>query len=299
MPVDRAIAGIARRQHGVIGRSQLLALGVSAAAIQRRVESGRLHTAHRGVYLVGHLARAPYAIEMAAALACGEGAAISHRSAAFVWRIADRRPARAEVIVPIDWTRRRPGIAARRSASLAEDDVRRPGGVPVTSVERTLLDLSAVLGPAALEWHVGRAFASRLTSAVALAARVEQSPGRRGVRRLRSLLAAPGGAAFTRSPPERSLLSKLRGSHLPPPEVNVVVNGYELDFLWRDQRLVVEVDGYTYHSDPIAFERDRLRDAELQANGYRVMRVTRRQVTETPEGVIARIRRALHDASGE
>jgi len=268
-------------------------LGASPSSIQRRVRSGRLHPVHRGVYLVGHVARAPFANEMAAVLACGGGAAVSHRSAAFVWGIADRRE-EVDVTVPVDWSASRTGIAAHRSTSLSKDEVRQRSGLRVTSVERTLLDLAAVLAPAALEWHVGRAFARRLTSPAALSARVEQCAGRRGARRLRLLLAAPGGPAFTRSPPERRLLGKLRRTELPPPEVNVVVNGYELDFLWRSERLVVEVDGYTYHSDPIAFESDRLRDAELQARGYRVMRVTRLQLLHTPDAVIARIRRALN-----
>jgi very-short-patch-repair endonuclease len=292
-PLDEAIAELAAKQQGVVSRAQLLGLGASAAAIQRRQSCGRLHPVHRGVFLVGHVARAPHATEMAAVLACGEGASISHRSAAFVWQITDRPPAEVDVMVPVDWAARRRGIAPHRCVSPVNGDVCERSGVPVTSVERTLLDLATILSPAALEWHVGRAFAAMLTSQTALATRVELAAGRRGVRRLRSLLAEPGGPAFTRSPPERRLLSMLRRTDLPRPEVNATTNGYELDFLWRDARLVVEVDGYAYHSDPLAFERDRLRDAELQALGYRVMRVTRLQLLRAPEAVIARIRRAL------
>jgi len=292
------VAKLAEGQQGVVSHGQLVGLGVGASAIQRRVRAGRLHRVHLGVYLVGHLARAPHATEMAALLACGEAAVLSHRSAAFVWSAGASRPPQVHVTVGGDWSARRPGVVVHRSERLEQTDVEERHGLKLTSAERTILDLAAVLSPAVLEWFIGQAFARRLVSPAALAARAEASLGWRGIRKLRAALDLSGGPSYTRSPSERTLRGALRRSELPAPEVNVIAGRYELDFLWRAERLVVEVDGYTYHSDPVAFERDRLRDAELQASGYRVMRVTRRQVRDTPEAVIARIRRALGTSSG-
>lgn len=291
---DWAIARLAARQHGVVSRTQLLALGINRGAIARRVRSGRLHPVHRGVYLTGHTAAPPRAREMGAVLACGDRAAVSHRSAAALWQLLPY-PAKSAVDITVARSRapQRPGIRVRRTSSLSRRDVRRLDGIPVTSPARTLLDLAAEVGAVELERAVAEALARSLVGRRELLNQLARNRGRRGTAPLRTLLEANGGPARTRSEAERRFLALVRRADLPGAETNVKLGPYEVDFLWREERLVVEVDGYAFHSDRPAFERDRLRDAELQARGFHVIRVTWRQLTGTPEAVLARIVRAL------
>jgi very-short-patch-repair endonuclease len=293
-PADRAIAALAAMQHGVVTRHQLQALGLGRGAITHRIALGRLHTVHRGVFLVGHPTPLGRALEMAAVLACGGGAAIGRHSAGAVWSIpCGPPPACVEIVLCRDWVPRRRGVCIHRTLSLTRRDVRTVDGIPVTTPARTLLDLGAVLAPEALELAVADALRRRLLTRGDLAEQLNRNGHLRGAAALRSVLEADGGPAFTRSAAERRLLDLLRKASLPSPLINARVCGYEVDFHWPRERVIAEVDGFTFHGDRIAFERDRGRDAELQALGYRVIRITWRQLTREPNVVVRRITHLL------
>jgi very-short-patch-repair endonuclease len=187
--------------------------------------------------------------------------------------------------------RAREGLRVHVVRRLDRRDIRVREGVPLTAPARTLLDLAAAIPVRDLERAVNEAQIRRLARPRQLLDVLERSRRRRGARALRELLDVD--PAFTRSEAERRLLRLLRAAGIPPTDVNVRIGRHEVDFLWREQRLVVEVDGYAFHSSRAAFERDRLRDAELQTAGYRVMRVTWRHLVEEPEAVIARVAQAL------
>lgn len=193
--------------------------------------------------------------------------------------------------------RKRLDIEIHRTARLDRKDTRRIEGIPVTSPARTLLDLSTVLPASPLERAVAEAEVRRLVRRSEPLVQLNRHRGRRNVGALRALLDRDGGPALTRSRAEEELLRLVRAASLPPPQTNVRIGGYEVDFLWREKRVVVEVDGFAFHSSRAAFERDRRRDAELQGRGFTVIRVTWRQLVDEPEAVIARIAAALARAS--
>lgn len=240
---DSAVAAVATRQHGVVSYGQLLAAGIGRRGIERRSVSGRLHRIHRGVYAVGHTAGAPLVHEAAALLACGEGAVLSHRSAAASWGFVDGGPRIVEVTaVGLD-PGARPGVRVRRAHRVEAEDIQMKAGLPTTAPARTLLDLAAILDTRALRRAVNEAFVAGLADEEALRAVLVRSRGRRGGPRIRRLLAEGDGPGLTRSEAERRLLELLRVSGLSIPETNSKVGGYEVDFLWRAELLVVEVDG--------------------------------------------------------
>ena len=288
---DAAIARIAERQYGVVTRAQLAAAGLGRGSIDHRIAAGRLYRIHRRVYLVGHPVPPRFAREMAAVLACGDGAVLSHHSAASMWLLPTSEKAEVDVTVAERDPGDHPGIRVHRARRLDPLDVRRCQRVPVTTPARTLLDLAEVVAPRDLERALNEARIRRLIQPRQILDVLERSPGRGGARALRNLL--DEGPAFTRSEAEARLLALLRAADLPPTAVNARIGKYEVDFLWRPQRLVVEVDGYAYHATRAAFERDRRRDAALQAAGYRVIRVTWRRIVDEPEAVIAHIAQAL------
>ena len=197
-----------------------------------------------------------------------------------------------DIAVASGQPRSRPGIRVRR-ATLAPADVTIREGLRITTPARTLLDLAAELDAARLERLVEEAQVLRLTTRRALEDQLARSDGRRGVRALRAALRAYAEPAMTRSEAERLLLALIRRAGLPAPRTNVRIGRHEVDFHWPAQRLVIEVDGYAFHSSRRAFERDRLRDAELAAAGQRVMRVTWRQIAHEPEALLVRIVGAL------
>jgi Protein of unknown function (DUF559) len=232
---------------------------------------------------------------MAAILAAGHGAVLSHRSAAALWCIRDTA-GRIDVTCPRSW-RPRAGIASHHVA-LAIDEITCRRGIPVTTPPRTLLDLAAVLAPAQLERAIDEAEVLRLTDALSLADLVARHPGRQGVRALRRILDAGRiGAALTRSELEARFLAFLDRRGLRRPLVNASVetaSGWlEVDCLWRRERVIVELDGYATHGTRAAFERDRARDRALQAAGFRVIRVTWRQLHEQPEVVAVELQALL------
>jgi very-short-patch-repair endonuclease len=289
---DWMIATLATMQYGVVSRAQLLAAGIGPGAIETRLKRHQLHPLHRGVYAVGHTALVPLARELAAVLACGSGAVLSHRTAAWIWRILEFAGELIDVTVPRS-NRRRPGLTVHRSRSLGPEDTRVHRGIPVTAPARTLLDLAEVATARELERAFDEAITQRLTTYPALAAAVQQANGHRGIRALRELLARTEEPTITRSEAEERFLALTREADLPAPQVNARVGAHIVDFLWPDRRLVVEVDGYRFHASRTAFERDRRRDADLNATGFRVLRITWRQLVEEPVAVIARLAQAL------
>ncbi|MGH2993183.1 MAG: DUF559 domain-containing protein [Solirubrobacterales bacterium] len=291
---DPLIADLAREQRGVVSRAQLLAAGVTSSAIKHRLRAGRLHRVHPGIYRAGHVAPTHGAFEMAAVLACGPRALVSHRSAAYLWHLllypADPTP--VDITVVGRDAGAREGIRIHRLDGLQRRDADAIQGVPVTAIARTLLDLGAVVSSAEFERALAEAQVRRLVRRRDLVDQLERNRGRRGIRALRGAL-DEGGPAPTRSEAERRMLRLIRAADLPTPQVNARLGRFEVDFLWPEQRLVVEVDGYAYHAHRSAFERDRRRDATLAASGYTVLRVTWRQLVDAPEAVVARLASAL------
>ena len=289
--MTKRIAELAARRHDVVTTAELVAAGLGRGAIARRVADGRLRSLHRGVYLVGPLKDA-WTDAMAAALACGPGAAVSHHAAAAIWGF--RPPWHG----PIDVTTTRQlrpcrGIRLHRTRRL---EVMTRDRVPVTTPARTLLDLAAHLDHRSLARAIEEARLQRLTTPAELVSLNARSSGRRGVKALAAALADGHEPSMTRSEAERTFLRLMRAARLPTPETNVRIAGYEVDFLWRAQRLVVEVDGFAFHSSREAFERDRRKDAELQAAGLTVTRVTYRQITREQLALVTIIARQLYSA---
>jgi Protein of unknown function (DUF559) len=219
---------------------------------------------------------------MAAVLACGAGALLSHRSAAARWGIAPSGSERIEVTTTARGRSGPDRVTVHRSRALHPEDRAVRDGIPVTSVARTLLDLAEVVGPLRLERAFEAAERLRLLDLAAVQRLLERSRGRRGVRPLNALVAEYSGGEVpdTRSPLEDRFLAFCRAYGLPPPAVNVAVAGFDVDAWWPGSRLAVELDSYTYHGTRAAFERDRARDAALQLAGYRVLRVTDRRLSK-------------------
>ncbi|HSM35638.1 MAG TPA: DUF559 domain-containing protein [Longimicrobiales bacterium] len=288
------IHDLAGRQHGVVARAQLLAAGVPAHVVDHRLKAGRLRGLYRAVYRVGpQPGRRERA--MAAVLACGEGAVVSHRSAAVLWGLLSRPAGPHPVEISLRRGYREPGpsVLVRRIRSLRRDETTVLDGIPVTIPARTVLDLAATTGEREVERAMAQAERSGLASRTQLQAVLDRHPGRPGTPVLRALLSRVGGPALTRSEAEARLLTLVRRARLPDPEANVRVADVEVDFLWRAARLVIEVDGFAFHSSARAFERDRRRDATLTAAGFRVLRTTWRQIVGEPEALLVRVAQAL------
>lgn len=281
--LDHAMAEAAVRQHGLITLDQLRALGLTEAGARSRVAAGRLHRVQQGVYAVGHLTRTRNSRFMAAVLACGPGAVLSHLSAGALWGIR-RDPCDAVDVTARNRRGRVPlGINAHRDGSLALADRTTLQGIPCTSMARTLLDLAGIVSVRELEKAVSEAEILRLLDHRSMRALIKRGRGRRGVARLRMVLdAIHPEAKRTRSEMELRFLRMCEQAGLPRPEVNVSLNigGTSVmpDFLWRDAGLIVEADGRRYHDTDAAFQRDRRRDQRLQLAGWRVIRCTWEQI---------------------
>jgi hypothetical protein len=296
--VDAAIAAIAARQHGVIARLQLMRLGLGRKAIDHRVRLGRLHIVHRGVYAVGHARLTVQGRWMAAVLASGEGSRLSYRSAGMLWAVRRTERGLIEVTSPRTGSPL-PGVQRHR-AELPSDEVTVHNGIPTTTVPRTLLDLATVLTPRHLARAVNEAEVQRLTDPLPLNALLERYPRRPGVPALRALLGQV--VAVTRSELEKRFREFIADAGMPQPQnnANIEINGiwYEVDCLWRRERVIVELDGRATHDTRLAFETDRTRDRILQAAGFRVIRITWRQLHESPAAVAADLRALLRAAAG-
>jgi hypothetical protein len=222
----------------------LLAIGLTRKAIRHRVATGRLHPVHRGVYLVGHAVMPPLAAETAAILACGDGADLSHHSAAALWILRPASPAEVFVTVAGRNPGRRPGVHVHRVRYLDPADRTRRHGLPVTTPARTVLDLAAVSSPREAERAYGEAWTRRLLTDAHLLDAVGRAPRHRGARAVRTILEAQEEPPMTQREAEDRMLALVRQADLHGFETQRPVQGHTVDFLWRDQRVVVEVDGY-------------------------------------------------------
>ena len=290
---DAIIRSIAAGQNGVVFRGQLLVAGLTKMQIETRLGDGRLVALHRGVYLVGAVP-SEHAYAQAALFACGEDAVLSHRSAAAIWKLWPySSTAHPWVTVPVDRHIVRPRIVIRR-ARLERRDVRRRHRMAVVSPPRVILDCAPIFeDDYELEAFVADAAYRRLASEDELRDQVARNAGRPGTRALRRVLDLEGGPRRTRSPGERWFLRLLREHGIDGYEVNGKIHGKEVDFLWREHSFCVELDGWDGHSSRIAFERDRLKWAQLQANGVDVMPLGVRQAQRDEEGTIWRLRQTL------
>ncbi len=226
---------------------------------------------------------------MAAVLACGERAVASHGTAAALWEIHPEPEGPVDVTI-IGGRARHAGIRTHRTHRLHPADATVVHGIPLTSVARTLLDIAADLVPRCLAGVLERAQIKRLITKHEIEATLDRSPRRAGSRDLRALIAE---RRFTRSEAERMLVKLLRAAKLPRSAFNHVVEGFEVDAVWRVERVVLEFDSYEFHATRAAFERDRRRDAILTRAGYLVLRTTWRELTEEPHALVARIAEAL------
>lgn len=302
LALDARMDARAAEQYAVMKREHL-ELGLSAQAIGRRLRVGRLRLIHRGVYLVGPV-MPPLACELAAIYACGPDATLSHHSASYLWEIRPRPAPQPDilcdaqdVLVPSADRVRRPGINVRRCSDLRPDERTVHRKILVTTPARTLLDLARVLGTRELEQAVARAEREGLVTLADLHEMVNRHRGQPGTPALRALIEAEIGPQFTRSPLETELRDLVRRAGLPMPRMNVRMGPYELDALWPDANLAVEVDGFAYHSRRPRYEGDRVRDAWLLARGIQVLRLSARQIRNDPLPTAVQLAQTLTRAS--
>lgn len=286
-------ATVAGRQKGVVSSAQLVAAGVPERTVKRWVTRGLLHRLHRGVYAVGHAALAFGASEQAALLASGPGAVISHGSAAFLWGVREGAPPVVEVTIPGRQRRPRAGLRAHRTRAIDPRDIRRRHGLPITSPALTIIDLAAAASFGELDRLIAEARVKKLIRPGELEAAAQRAGQRRGAARTRAYLAAEREPGVTRSDAERILRSLLREARLRQPQTNIRLGGLEVDFLWEEEKLVVEFDSWQFHGHRRAFENDRRKDIALANAGYLVLRFTWRQLTQEPLVVVAAIAQAL------
>ena len=268
-----------------------MALGLSSEAIARRLRSGRLVRLYRGVYTIAGTAPSRERRWAAAVLACGEGAVLSHLSAAALWRLSEKDPVVIDVSLPSRGKRMRDGVRVHRPRHLDPEDVTHHRGVPTTTVGRTLIDCAEVLGSRSLERILDEAEYLRVLDRSAIGATLVRHRGRAGTAQLSKVLARhQPGSTRTRTPIEESFFLLVRRSGLPQPLVNARLGPYTIDFLWPEQRIAVETDGRAAHERAAARERDYRRDSWLTTEGYRPLRFTWHQVHGDEQGVLG----ALH-----
>jgi len=290
--VDAAIAIVAAKQYGNITCRQLLALGVDDKAIAWRVKKGRLYRVYRGVYSVGRLPVTPHERARAAVLACGSGAALSHSSAMTLWGYWRQWDKPFEVTVVGD--RRINGIRVHRSTTLRRRDITTQLGIRVTSPARTLIDMCPRLKDKPLKRAVNNALHSPWLTEGQLAETLTTDPTLPGANRIAKLIGLRGTP--TRSDWEDAFPKFCADHGLPAPVMGQPFHGYILDALFPAEKVIVELDGWEFHKDKIAFEDDRDRDAEMLAHGYVTVRMTWERIHERPRREARRLRTILEQA---
>jgi hypothetical protein len=292
--VDAAVAKLGAEQWSVLSTEELRACGLSREMISTRVRRAHLHRLYRGVYAVGHSNVPIEGRILAAVKACGGGAVASHYSAAIVWEIVERADRVLEVTVRDTTPRVHTGVVVHRTQSLAARDRRCHKGIPVTAPARTVLDLASCLPFRAARRAARQALSNRLLSMRELVEIVDRLARRPGVRMLRRIIAE--GPTPTRSLLEDVVLDLILAAGLERPDVNapLVISGRRMipDFRWPQRHLIVEADGRRWHDDPLAREDDAQRQALLEANGERVVRITWEQAVRRRSETIARLRSA-------
>jgi Transcriptional regulator, AbiEi antitoxin/Protein of unknown function (DUF559) len=295
--LELPIAELAERQHGVVSRRQLRDLGFVKSGIESRLRRGALHAIHRGVYAVGHRKLTIEGRWMAAVLASGPSAVLSHRSAGQLWRLVPRGSTAPEVTRPGTF-RTRARIRAHHG-TLPVDEIEEVDAIPVTLVARTILDLAAISGRQQVERAMNEAEVRGLTSRLSLPDLLRRYPRRRGSAVLRNLLGDDDAllSGVTKYELEVRFATFIDDHGLPRPRRNadLAVRGrfIEVDCLWPGQRLIVELDGRAVHGTRQAFEADRERDRLLLADGWRVTRITWRQLRDDAPALAADLKAML------
>ena len=287
--VDEVIGRIASRQHGVVTRAQLLAAAVSDKEIRRRLERKSLIRVHRGVYRVGHRAPSIEARYLAAVLACGDGAVLSGRAAGFLWGLLKGAAPPPEVTTPKD--RNIKGVQTKR-ARRGEINATKRHGIPITTVPRTLVDLSSLLPSADLARACHEAGVLHQTTPRHVEEILSKRPNTPGAKQLRKVM--HGDVHVTLSRLERKFVQRLKENALDLPITNKSADGRRVDCRWPQHKLTVELDSYRYHSSRHAWEQDRRREREAYARDDDFRRYTYHDVFEDPQRMLAELRDLLH-----
>jgi hypothetical protein len=293
---ESVIGDLAATQHGVVAAWQLTIRGFDRFAIARRVRAGRLHAIHRGVYAVGHTKLTPQGFRMAAVLAGGPGAALSHRPAGAEWGI--RRWGGLPSVTTPKWRRSTKRIKFHCN-SLPPDEITVLDGIPITTVSRTLLDLATVLDEHDLLTALGEAEKQELGDPLSLPDLLVRHRGERGTARLRGALEKVGYGVPIKAL-EEAFARFVAERRLPPPELNAHLRVGDRfvspDCLWRERRLIVELHSARHHGTGVAIARDAGRDRRLLLAEWRVIHVTWAQLHDRREA--ASLERDLRRALG-
>jgi len=294
--LDGPLAGLAAGQHGVVATWQLRALGMTLSAVRRRREAGRLFPVHHGVYAVGHGRLTERGRWMAAVLACGDEAVLSHHQAAALHGL--RRASVSVIHVTAPSRHRAAGVCCHRAAAMRGRRRLIVDGIPVTSVQRTLLDLAAVLPPQRLRTLIESAQRNGRHDHDRVLATLSAANGHRGIGALQRVVAhLHDEPPATRSELEELALEIIRAAGLPEPSVNPSVTGLTIDLSWPQYNLVVEIDSYRYHHQRSAVETDRRRGNRLQLANVTLLRFTDRDLNRNPQRLVTEIRQAIRAAS--
>lgn len=288
--------GLAERQRGVLSTWQLLGTGVSEDVVQGRRGAGLLVPLHQGVYALGHGRLTREGRWMAAVLACGPGAVLSHFSAGALWGMCGSHGS-IEVLRQSGGfhPKGHQGVRLHQTRRLESFEVTVERGIPVAVMERVLLDLAGRTDAKRLERIFVQAYKRDDFSWSRLARITTRRRGCKGVGRLRRIAGEVDPEALeTKSVPEVDFLALWRGVDESNPSVNVLVEGHLVDFFWPAQRVIVETDSWTFHGDPLAFEKDHQRDVDLTAAGYAVFRTTSKMLERNPDPFLRNVRRAIH-----
>lgn len=276
----------------MLSTEELVSCGLGEDAVAYRLKTGRLHVVFRGVYSFGCGELPPFARELAGLKACGGGSFVSHRSAAFVWGALSRPPAEVDVSVVGSGSRSRDGLRVHRLRAVEKRELRWQEDLWVSSPARVCLEIAAT-SPSDLPDVIDHGLANRLLSRREIEDVLRRHRGQRGAARLAAVLGDEAAMTITRSRAEKAMLKLIRDSRLPRPEANVTLGRYRPDFLWRDHRLIVELDSYGFHGGPEAFRNDREKDLFYRDLGFDVLRFTRAHVVYEPAMVLVRLARAL------
>lgn len=290
--MERQIAALAARTHGVVTRAELLDAGITDAEIKHRLATGALIREYLGVYRVGHRAPSVRATYLAAVRASGHGALLGGRAAAYLYAVLKGEPPKPEVLTVT--YRRVTGLRTRR-VRLDPRDATRYDGIPITTVPRTIVDLAAALAPDELARVVHEAGIRYRVTPDAVEAVLARRPNSRGAAKLRRVLW--GDVRVTLSRLEARFLELLDEERLPLPDTNCRAGGRRVDCRWPEHRLTVELDGYRFHSSRHAWEQDRRREREAHARGDDFRRYTYGDVFEEPELMLAELRALMTRAS--
>lgn len=290
---DAAAARIAAAQRTLLSPDQLADCGMTPDAIRHRLHSGRLHVVFRGVYSMGCGVLPPLAREQAALMALGEQTFLSHRSAAFVWGMRKTEPDDVEVSVVGRCCESRDGIRVHRIKAIDRRDLRHHEDLWVSSPARAVLQIAAVGTRDELQDVIDQGLALRRFTPGDLKLVLARNRPCRGASRLAEVMADGTTMAISRSRAEKALLRLIRDARLPTPQTNVKFGRFEADFVWHEQKVIVELDSPTFHGGPGAFKRDREKDLVFRDAGFDVLRFTRAHVVHEPAMVLVRLVRAL------